>query len=66
MIDDRNAMRTNRARAHYADRAEVAGKPVATIKSSRNTDFLTLEEFAQDLYDRPVDHVEVIFKEVAS
>ena len=52
---------TRRSHARYGDRMWIAGIPVAVIKSGKRTDFLTAEEFVEDLYGRPVDHI--VFRE---
>ena len=54
-------LKTRRKKARYGDKTEIAGVPVAIIKSGKQTDFLTAEEFAEDLYGKPVDHI--VFKE---
>ena len=54
-------LRSRRQRARYADKTFVGNTPVALIKSGGKQDFVTAEEFAEDLYGKPVDHI--VFKE---
>lgn len=58
---DKKSMRTKRAHAKFADRGEIGGHKVAVIESRKKTDFLTIEEFAEELYQKPVKNVYVEF-----
>ena len=51
---------TRRNNARYGDKIMIGNRPAAWIKSCKSEDFLTAEEFAEDLYGRPVDHI--VFK----
>ena len=59
--EDRTALRSRREKARYGSRAFVAGKPVAVIKAGRKSDFVTAEEFAEELYGKPVKRI--VFQE---
>ena len=39
----------------------MAEKPVVIFKAGKNKDFMTVEEIAEDVYGKPVDHI--VFKE---
>lgn len=54
-------LRTRRKKARYGTMITVKGKPAAMVKSGSKTDFITPEEFAEDVYGKPVDHI--VFKE---
>lgn len=64
MIAENNALTTRRSHARYGDREFVGGIPVAVIKSGKRTDFITAEEFVEDLYGKRIDHI--VFKEETS
>lgn len=51
-------LKTRRKSARYADRVMVGETPVALIKSAKNEDFLTAEEFIEDLYGKKVKKIE--------
>lgn len=57
-------LRTRRNKAKYGILVNVGGIPVVEVKSGKKTDFLTLEEFAEDVLGKPIDHI--VFKDVAS
>ena len=59
--NDKAALRTRREKARYGNRAIIAGKPVAVIKAGRKSDFVTAEEFAEELYGKPVKRI--VFQE---
>jgi hypothetical protein len=44
-------MRTNRNKAHYADKCYVGNQPVVVIKVGKKTDYLTAVEFLEELYE---------------
>lgn len=52
---------TKRTGARYGNKATIGNKPVAWVKSAKKEDFLTPEEFVEDVYGKPVDHI--VFKE---
>lgn len=54
-------LESRRKKARYGDKAEIAGTPVAIVKSGKTIDYVTAEEFAEDLYGRAVDHI--VFKD---
>ena len=54
-------LRTRRNGTHYGDVDIVAEKPVVIFKSGKSKDFMTVEEIAEDVYGKPVDHI--VFKE---
>ena len=55
-------LRTRREKARYGTMVTVKGKPAAMVKSGTKKDFITPEEFAEDVYGKPVDHI--VFKEI--
>ena len=59
--EDQMALRSRRENARYGSRAFIAGKPVAVIKAGRKSDFVTAEEFAEELYGKPVKRI--VFQE---
>lgn len=61
MVEEKKLLKTRRRNARYGNREVVGGVPVAVIKSGKNTDFITAEEFVEDLYGREVDHI--VFKD---
>ena len=54
------SLMTRRTKAHYGDKAFMAGNPVVVIKAGGKTDFVTPEEFLEDLYGKPVERI--VFK----
>ena len=56
-----NALKTRRNKARYGDRVIVNGVPMAAFKSGKKQDVMTAEEIAEDIYQRPVDHI--VFKD---
>ena len=61
-MQDNKPLTTRRNKAHYGDRAIINGRPVANVKSRKTEDYVTLEEFAEDLIGQPVEKVMVILK----
>lgn len=61
MMRDTEKLESRRKKARYGDRAVIAGIPVAVVKSGKKIDYVTAEEFAEDLYGRAVDHI--VFKD---
>ena len=47
-------LRTRRNKAKYGILVNVGGIPVVEVKSGKKTDFLTLEEFAEDVLGKPM------------
>ena len=54
-------LKTRRSKARYGDRVVVNGVPMASFKSGKKQDVMTAEEIAEDIYQRPVDHI--VFKD---
>ena len=54
-------MITRRMKAKYAKKRSICGQPVAEVKCRNATDYVTVEEFAEELYGVPVDHI--VFKD---
>ncbi len=54
-------LKTRRSKARYGDRVVVNGVPMAAFKSGKKQDVMTAEEIAEDIYQRPVDHI--VFKD---
>lgn len=54
-------LKTRRNKARYGDRVVVNGIPMAVFKSGKKQDVMTAEEIAEDIYQRPVDHI--VFKD---
>ena len=54
-------LKTRRSKARYGDRVVVSGVPMAAFKSGKKQDVMTAEEIAEDIYQRPVDHI--VFKD---
>ena len=50
-------LKTRRSKARYGDRVVVNGVPMAAFKSGKKQDVMTAEEIAEDIYQRPVDHI---------
>lgn len=50
-------MRSLRSKAHYADKAVMAGEPVAVVKVGKRTDYVTAVEFIEALYGRKVEKI---------
>ena len=62
-MQDNKPLTTRRNKAHYGDRKMIGNTPAAWVKAGKREDFLTAEEFAEDLYGIPVDHI--VFKKPA-
>ena len=56
-------LKTRRTKARYGDRGVYNGIPVAVFKSGKRKDIMTAEEIAEDIYQRPVDHI--VFKDIS-
>ncbi len=54
-------LKTRRSKARYGDRVVINGIPMAVFKSGKRQDVMTAEEIAEDIYQRPVDHI--VFKD---
>lgn len=54
-------LRTRRTKARYGTKVKVGGIPVVEVKSGKKTDFITIEEMAEDLYGKKIDHI--VFKD---
>ena len=54
-------LRTRRTKARYGTKVMVGGIPVVEVKSGKKTDFITIEEMAEDLYGKKIDHI--VFKD---
>ena len=54
---------TKHFQAHYADKAYMGNNPVAYVKAGKKEDFLTPLDLIEQLYDRPVECVYVLFKD---
>ena len=59
--ENRTVIRTPRKGARVGDRVIIAGQPVMIVKSGRTEDFVTMDEFAEAMYGKPIDHI--VFKE---
>jgi len=57
-------LRTRRTKARYGTKVNVGGIPVVEVKSGKKTDFITIQELAEDLYGKKIDHI--VFKETAN
>ncbi len=56
-------LKTKRNHARFGDIVLIGDKPVALVKSGKKEDILTPEEFVEALYKKPVDHINIVFKE---
>lgn len=54
-------LRTRRTKARYGTKVKVGGIPVVEVKSGKKTDFITIEEMAENLYGKKIDHI--VFKD---
>jgi hypothetical protein len=54
-------LRTRRNGTRYGDKDVVNETPVVIFKVGKRRDFMTVEEIAEDVYGKPVDHI--VFKE---
>ena len=54
-------LRTRRTKARDGTKVNVGGIPVVEVKSGKKTDFITIEEMAEDLYGKKIDHI--VFKD---
>lgn len=54
-------LRSRRKNARYGTRTELAGQPVMIVKCGKKEDYVTPEEFVEDMFGRPVDHI--VFRE---
>lgn len=54
MMSRKEKLFSKREKVHYGDYAIIDGKPVAKIKAGKKYDYVTAEEFAEDLYGVPV------------
>ena len=54
-------LRTRRTKARSGTKVKVGGIPVVEVKSGKKTDFITIEEMAEDLYGKKIDHI--VFKD---
>lgn len=57
MLKTGEFMVSKRTRTKYAKRRKICGQPVAEVKSKNATDYVTAEEFVEELYGIPVDHI---------
>ena len=54
---EQDRLLTRQNRVHYGDREFIEGTPVARIKSRGKIDYVTVEEFAEDLFGRKVEAI---------
>lgn len=61
MNNEQTVIRTPRKGVRVGDCIILAGQPVMIVKSGHTEDFMTMDEFTEAIYGKPIDHI--VFKE---